>query len=76
MKGPISKEQVSVALRSVGATWAYTDTKTIGANERTAAYHVHPNAADPQQSHVLTFGTLESILAWCADVRDDTEQAC
>jgi hypothetical protein len=72
-KDQIKKEDVAAALKSVGAGWAHTDTKTVGVRMRVAAYHVHPNAADPQQQHILTFGSLQSVLDWCEEVRDEAQ---
>lgn len=69
-KDQIRKEDVTAALRSVGAGWAHTDTKTVGTNEKAATYHIHPNATDPQQRHILTFGSLQSVLDWCEEIRD------
>jgi len=75
MKDQIKKEDVTAALKSVGAIWAYTDTKTAGANERQETYHIHPNAADPQERNILRFGSLQSILDWCDSVRDEYSDA-
>lgn len=71
-KNQIKKEDVTAALKSVGAIWAHTDTKTnTGGPFGGGTYKVHPSAADPQQKNVLSFGSLQSILDWCEEVRDD-----
>ena len=56
--------QVTRGLVEVGACWATSDKKFIGANDgfdAKASYHVHPDATMPRQDDICTFSNLNEI---------------
>lgn len=65
------KNQITRKLVRIGAAWAITQDKYVDPGDpiddpadQMATYHIHPNATDPHQSHILRFGTLDALEEW------------
>ena len=65
-------DQMSAALRSVGACFAVSTAKTILPNDpfgSKPSYHIHPDASDPHQDAIERVYTQDQFKDWVATAK-------
>jgi len=78
----MTTEQMVKALTDVGAIFAVSTAKYVGANDPMGSkpsYHIHPNAEYPHEKHIVRVWSQAQFLDWvrtmkaaqrCADQAD------
>jgi len=57
-------DQMSQALKSVGACFAVTSAKTVLPNESRPSYHIHPDDGDPRQDSIECVYSQAQFKDW------------